>query len=136
MDVNIFKLAATKKLRFPTPVGELTVEQLYDLPLQHATSVSLDGLAIATNMALKDLSGVESFVTGKVNPAVGELELRLEIVKDVIADKIALREAAERRKSNAQKRRKLLDALDARENADMAGKSREELLKELEEIGD
>lgn len=134
-DVNIFKEAARLKLRFETHVGGISAEQLFDLPLVHKSPMCLDAVAKGISIELKSLSE-HSFVEVKPDPRRGELELKLEIVKDVIADKLASKATAEKRKENAEKRRQLLDALATRESQELAGKSKEELLKELEAIGD
>ena len=46
--MNLFEIASRKKLRIPTTKGDLTVEQLWDLPLK-STGLSLDKIAIDLN---------------------------------------------------------------------------------------
>ena len=64
--------------------GQLTTEQLWDLPLQARSSLDLNTVAVEVNRELKGLAE-ESFVETRSNPRRGELEIMLEIVKFVIA---------------------------------------------------
>lgn len=116
---NLFEMAARKKLRFFTAMGALSVEDLYDLPLEYTEAareklrdpereVSLDKLAVDTYKRIEATGGtVVSFVRTKpIEPAeVKEDKLRLDILKEVIstlkteqADKIKKAEEAEARK--------------------------------------
>lgn len=127
--MNILHLAAKKKFRFNSPVGALSVEQLFDLPLRAKGGLDLDGVA---KLASKELKAVteESFVDA---PAAGkaDLEAKLEIVKFVIADKQADAEEAKNREARAATKAKLLNALDHRETAELSKKSAAQLRKEL-----
>ena len=58
--MNLFEIASRNKLRVPTTKGDLTVEQLWDLPLKSANGLSLDSIAIALNKQLE--SSATSFV--------------------------------------------------------------------------
>ena len=51
--MNLFEIASRNKLRVPTTKGDLTVEQLWDLPLKSANGLSLDSIAIALNKQLE-----------------------------------------------------------------------------------
>lgn len=130
-----FELASRKKLRFPSPVGELTTEQLWDLPLVSNVKgkVSLDAVARAVNANLKAVTE-ESFVTVSSNPAKATYELQLEILKHIIAVKQDEIARAKDRAEKAEKRRVLLDALARKEEQEIGAKSKDELLKELAEL--
>lgn len=138
---NIFEKAARKKVRFPTVRGELTVEQLWDVPLTAAPAPTrdvkfdLDTIARTINSDLKSVSE-ESFVNTKVDPRKEVYELQLEIVKHIIAVKIAEHEAAKKKAQNAEKRRAIVEAIAARESTDLASKSKDDLLKELAALED
>lgn len=93
-NISIFEAALRGKFRFPSPKGELTVENLFDLPLTSRTGLDLDSIAKAINAELKK-SAEESFVEA-VSPRNQELFLKLEIVKNIIKSKQD--EAAERRR--------------------------------------
>ena len=135
--MNIFEIATRKKLRFNSDVGALTTEQLWDLPLlrQRGQGADLDRVARVVAAELRDVA-TESFVQVSTSPQQADLEVKLEIVKHVIAAKQAQAEAVRRRAENAEKRRKLLDALESAEAREMSALSKEDLLKRLAEIDD
>ena len=74
----MYKQAAQKKIRFTALGGSLTVEDLFDLPLQ-GDDMSLDLLARRINRSIRDESE-DSFVTKDKTPKLVSLELQLEIV--------------------------------------------------------
>lgn len=132
--MNIFERASRNKLRFDSRVGPLTVEQLWDLPLVSGKgTLSLNEVGMLVQRAIKSVE-TESLVETRPNVEAIQLELRLDIIKHVIASKQADAEATAKRAANIEKRSKLLNALADAENRELAGKSREELLKELEAI--
>ena len=129
--MEICERASRMKLRFPTLVGDITTEQLWDLPLTgRANQPDLDKTARAVNTALKSVTE-ESFVDIKPNPLKVQLELALEIVKHVIAAKVAAAEAAKKAMETSQRKQKLLAALAAKEDIELTGKSRAELEAEI-----
>lgn len=83
--MSLIEVAVRNKYRFQTNQGLVSVEDLYDLPLQSVRGSSLDQIAISLNKQIKAL-GEESFVG---DTPVGSVELnnKLEIVKQVIAIK-------------------------------------------------
>ncbi|MCG7629045.1 hypothetical protein MHM88_14635 [Epibacterium sp. MM17-32] len=134
--MNIFEKASRQKLRFPSVRGELTAEQLWDLPLTSAANnkADLDTIARNVNGELKSLSE-DSFVQTKPDPRKPTLELQLDILKHIIASKLKDAEEAKTAAQKVAKRRKILEALADREEQELAGKSKEELLAELEALG-
>ena len=133
---DIFEKASRRRpvLRFPSTQGDLTTEQLWDLPLKGKGSrTDLDVLAIATARDLKELAEF-SFVDAKPDPRKEELELRLDILKRVIevkkAEALAALEAAKR----GERKQKILEALEKVEGSELAAKSKEELLAELNSL--
>lgn len=125
---NIFEQAVKQKLRFQSDRGLLTTEQLYDLSLQ-----ALDKVARAVNTELKSVTE-ESFVSIRPNPLKDELTLKLDVLRQVIADLMAAQAAKELRAERAAKRRLLLETLEAKENDELKNLSKEEILKKLEEL--
>jgi hypothetical protein len=132
-EVNLFLLAAKRKYRFDSVRGALTVEQLFDLPLTSRSDFDLDTVARSVNAELKAL-GEESFVQPANNIGRLELSRKLDIVKLIIAEKQAAAAANEARVVKAEKRRKILEALDVKENEALTSASREDLLKKLAEL--
>ena len=95
---NMFETATRSKLRFASSRGELSVEQLWDVPLRARTGddFNLDAVAKAANKVLKGLTE-ESFVSTERTPAVARAETALELIKYVIATKLAEEKAAAKR---------------------------------------
>lgn len=130
---NIFELASKAKLRFTTMRGEMSTEVLWDLPLQSKSGFDLDSTAKDVNARLKAVTD-ESFVNTKANPAKAELELKLEIVKHIIAVKQA--ENADRLAAaeRAAKKTKLIEVLSRKQDAALEQLSPEEIQKQIEEL--
>lgn len=136
--MNVFERAARNKYRFSSVKGELTVEQLWDLPLvdnrvTRDVKADLDTVARTINSELKSMAE-ESFVNLKPDPRKGHLEAKLEIVKHIIASKLADQQAAEKRANTIEKRRRLVEALAAKEAQEMTQMSKDDILKQLEEL--
>lgn len=121
-----FKKAARLKLRFPSIKGLLSVEQLYDLPLTSKAGFDLDSVAKAINSDLR-LASEDSFVNTKPNLAKDLNQLCLDLVKEVIADKIAENEANAKAVANRHEREKLLTVLEGKKDAALANLSEAEL---------
>lgn len=132
--MDIYKIAAQQAFRFPSVRGALTVEQLYSLPLKGDVSFDLDTIARAINTELKGVTQ-ESFVEETENdPKKSRLTVMLDIVKDVITTKKAESAAARNRLQRAVDRKKILDAIGAKKDAQLTTASLEELEKKLAEL--
>lgn len=132
--MNIFEKAARLKIRFSSGQGMISVEDLFDLPLTSTVrgKANLDDIGKVILRALKTTE--EESLVNPSAPADDMLKLQLEIVKHVI--KVKQDANAERllAKEKAEKKQRILALLADKENEEMAGKSKEELLKELEEL--
>lgn len=131
--MNIFEQASRLALRFDSSKGQLTTEQLWDLPLTSRHGFDLDSVAKAANGQLKALTE-ESFVQTKGSPQKAVAELRLELVKHVIAVRLQEAEDAKVKADKAVMKQKLLDALANKQDAELAGLSTEELQKRIAEL--
>lgn len=134
MNTKIFYQALRKRLRFSTATGELTTEQLWEIPLTSSKGVSLDTIAKSTHRTLKDMDE-ESFVTAVKNPEKGLLELKLDILKEVI--RIRQEEIAELSEATNKKQLKqqLTDILAQKQQKSLLDLSEEEIQKKLKELG-
>lgn len=132
--MNIFEQATRKALRFPSNRGELSVEQLWSLPLTSKSGFDLDSVARSVNGMLKSVTE-DSFVTTRENPAKSSYELQLDVVKHVIAVKLA--EEAENKAASTRRARKaqLMELLAQKEQEELKGKTKEEILAEIEALG-
>lgn len=130
MTTNIFEYAARNKLRFASPRGEFTVEQLWDVPLRSRDGFHLDAVAKAASRALKEVSE-ESFVETSKTPEHARREAALEVVKHVIQTKLAEEEAAKKRADNKSKKEALLQALAEKQAGKLSAMSEKELQRQI-----
>lgn len=134
MEQNIFEKATRCKLRIESPKGQLTVEQLWDLPLTSAKGASLDGVGQIVQRELRELRE-DSLVETKPSPRKAVLSLSLELIKHVIAVRQAENAAARDAALVADERKKLLGALEAKQGEKLSGMSEEDIQARLAELG-
>ena len=127
--MSIFVRASKLKLRFATTKGALSTEELWDLSLE-----SLDVIAKKVNKELKDTEE-ESFI-GKKTSANTLLNLKLEILKYVIQVKLEEKDKATARAEKNAKLARLKDLYANKADAELEGKSKEEIAKMIEELGE
>lgn len=121
---NKFIQATRLKLRFSTAVGVLSVEDLWDLPLESKNKVNLDSIAIALHRELKDTKE-ESFISkSRANPI---LEMKLDIVKYIIEVKLQEAEDKAKAKVKSEQRAKIADLIEEKQNESLKALSLEEL---------
>ena len=111
MDLELLLKVNRKAFRFPSTRGDLTFEELWNLPLQSTKGgFSLDAVAQTLHAESLKNEGV-SFVTQAVSPEAAHATERLEVVKYVIATKLAENKAKLEREAKAQAKRNLVDLL-------------------------
>ena len=130
---NLFLQATREKFRFESNKGDLSVEQLWDLPLTSRTGFDLDTVAKTVNADLK-ASNEESFVNVNNNPAVSRLQAKLEIVKAIIEVKLAQAEATKKRAEKAAERQRLMEVLHSKKDQELQGLSVEEIERRLSQL--
>ena len=130
---NLFLQATREKFRFESSKGDLSVEQLWDLPLTSRTGFDLDTVAKAVNANLKS-SNEESFVNVSNNPAVSRLQAQLEVVKAIIEVKLAQAEATKKRAEKAAERQRLMEVLHSKKDQELQGLSVEEIERRLSQL--
>ena len=130
---NLFLQATREKFRFQSNKGDLSVEQLWDMPLTSRTGFDLDTVAKAVNSDLKG-ANEESFVNTTNNPAVSRLQNKLEVVKAIIEIKLAEAEAAKKRAEKAAERQRLMEVLHSKKDQELQGLSVEEIEKRLAQL--
>ena len=128
----MFELAARKKLRFNSPKGLLSVEDLWDLPLTSGTKANLDDIARYLHSELKDES--ISFVTPPSKAADGDTALAFEIVKHIIKVRLDENEAKRTATERSEKRQQLLALIAQKETEQLAGQPLEDLRKMAESL--
>lgn len=132
-EINVFEYATRNKLRFASSRGELTAEQLWDVPLRSSDGFNLDALARAANKDHKDATE-ESFVATERTSAHVKLEMKLETVKHVISVKLAEEAKAKARAENKAKKEKLLEILAEKQAGRLSALSEKEIKKQIAEL--
>lgn len=131
----MFEIATRTKLRFQSTKGELSIEQLWDVPLRSKDDFNLDTVAKTVNKALKTISE-ESFVSTKKSTAQTKQEMALDIVKYVIQTKLDEEDAAATRAANKVKKEKLLAILAEKQDGKLSELSEKELQKQIAALSD
>ena len=138
--MNYFEQATRSKYRYETKRGLLSTEDLWDLPLEGATS--LDGIAVALHAKIKAGEAV-SFVK-RVN-ALAQLEFnenqakfnenqaKFNIVKHIIDVRLAEEAAVETAQADRQRQQRILELIADKKDGELASKSLEELTAMLEQ---
>lgn len=124
--MNMFEYAAKTQLRFDSVQGQLTVEDLWDLPLVHKTRANLDDVAKTCHRALKAFEE-ESFVAPIKQVGVQSATIRLDIVKHIIEVKLKEIEANKAAMANRAKKQRILEIISNKQDEALSSKSLEEL---------
>lgn len=122
--MNIFERAIRNKLRFPSNKGELTTEQLFDVPLRSTNGFNLDSVARSINSRLKE-SQATSFVDTEA--ADDKLQLQMDVVLAVIDDKKRREAAAEKAAATLAQKKLYEQALAKKKLEEIESMSAEEL---------
>ena len=124
---KLYEKALRNKYRFQTDKGYVNVEQLWDLNLEQ-----LDVIAQQVAEVLEK-SSTKSFIKKKTT-ASEELYNKLEILKHLIATKLAEANEAEEREVRRQKAARIEEIIRQKKDDDLAGKSIQELTAMLDEL--
>lgn len=133
-DQNLFLEATRKKYRFQSERGELNVEQLWEIPLTSRNGFNLNAIAILVNNELKSLTE-ESFVETKSDPNRSILQGKLDVLKAIIAIRQAESKAAADKFAADALKKRLKDAIAAKEEEELLSGSVEDLRAQLAALG-
>jgi|TARA_R110000851_G_C12795186_1_gene536794 hypothetical protein len=105
----MFDTVTRNKIRFNTNKGMVSVEDLWDMPLQAKNNFDLDTVAkaIAADIRKND---EDSFIATATKSSVADV-LKLDVVKHIIAFKIAENAAKTKRVGDAARRAQLQTAI-------------------------
>jgi len=126
--MNIFEHASKLKLRFTMNKGEVSTEELWDLPL-----TNLDTIAKTVNKKLKEEGSEESFIEKRTTKDK-ELELKLEVLKHIISVRLEEKEASKKKSERDAQVALLKNLLTEKKTEELKGLSSEEIIKKLEEL--
>ena len=130
MSDNIFEYASRNKIRFFSSRGELSAEQLWDVPLRSNDDFNLNMVAKYTNNAMKKLNE-ENFVQSKRTSQHMRLETAFEIVKHIIEVKLLDEASAKKRADNKMEKEKLLAILAEKQDGKLSTLSEKELQRRI-----
>ena len=132
-NINLFEYAVRNKLRFASARGEISVEQLWDVPLKSKDDFDLNDIARRANRALKDATE-ESFVAVTRTTEHTRLEIRFAIAKYVIAAKEAEEAAAKKRADNRAEKEQLLALLAEKQLGKLSKLSEKDIQKRIVDL--
>jgi hypothetical protein len=118
---NIYKQAIRKHVRFEFK-GLRSVEELWDLNLQQLDSI-FKALSVQRQAISETLLSIKDAETT-------ELDLKIEIVRDVVATLLKEKEDREEAANNAARKQKILAAISRKKDDELANLS----VAELEEL--
>ena len=121
-----FEIAVRNKYRFPFK-GNISVEDLWDLSMS-----DLDKVYKALNTQKKQSEEDSLMVTH--NPETTEVQIKIDIVRHIYAEKVAEKEARERAAENSAKRQRIMQILANKQDAALENMSEEELKAMLSEM--
>lgn len=128
--MSIFEKASRTALRFESIKGPLTVEDLWLIPLTSATGkVNLDDIARGLFLKLQSTANI-SFVK-KEEKADEQTQLGFDIVKHIIDVRVTEQEAASVKRANTEKKQKLLELLDRKQNEALSQLTEDELRAQI-----
>lgn len=126
--MSMFEKATRQSLRFDTAKGQLSVEDIWQLPLTSKSGVSLDAIAVDLYKKLQNEN--VSFV-GATTSNNASLQLKFDIVKHIIDVRKAENEAAATAAATAARRQQILALIEQKKNEQLSGLSVDELEKLL-----
>ena len=131
---GLFEKATRLKIRFETVVGNLSVEDLWDLPLiSENGGPNLDDVAKRVNKQLKEVEE-ESFVVKTQNRQRDLLKLKLDIVKYIINTKLEEQKAREEEAVKKAKKEKILRIIQMKEEKELMDMDLDELKSMVESM--
>ena len=126
MEINIFEYAAKNAVRFNFR-GNITTEDLYKLRLDE-----LDDIYKELNRTRKAQTEESLLATRTASSTL--LDVKIELVKHIVADKQHERALAEEAFERKEKKQKLLALMAEKDDAALRALSKEDLQKALAEL--
>lgn len=117
--MNMFEFASKNKLRFPHK-GVISTEDLWDLSVKDLDSI------FKTLNAQKKQSEEDSLLSVKTKEDE-TLTMQIDIVKHIVARKLADVESAKEAKAVSEQKQKLMSIIEAKENEELHKKTPDEL---------
>lgn len=132
--MSMFEKASRLKLRFDTNKGQLTVDDLWDLPLTSQTGkANLDDVARSLHRQLKNDDNVSFVETNRRSDET--IQLKFDIVRHIIDVRLAEMKAASEARTIAQQKQMIMELIADKKVESLKSLSVEELENKLKEIG-
>ncbi len=130
---EMFEVATRKKLRLGTDKGDITIEDVWDLPLTSSNNrPNLDDIARGLHRQLKNDDNVSFGVKDrKSNP---DIQLKFDLVKHIIDVKLAENESAAKERANKEQKQKILAIVAEKQDEGLKNMSVEDLLKMIDAL--
>lgn len=122
---DLFERATRQKLRFETVAGNISVEDVWSLPLSRG-KVNLNDLAKELNKEIKTFEE-EDFVNKTSNSKNEDIKLKFDIILHVIKYQTEQAEAKEKATLTLEKRRSIQALIEKKESQQLENLSIEEL---------
>lgn len=129
----MYKKAAQQKLRIATSRGNLSVEQLFDLPKEEIADLARAYRRAIAEKRGDNADGELDFLRPAEQQGETPEELAFRLLKDIYLTKQAAEDDDRRRTKARQNNRKLLEIIARKQDQELEGKSIEELEAMLEE---
>jgi hypothetical protein len=127
--MSIFEQAVKAKLRFATPIGNISAEDLWDLPITSSNKahITLKDIAVSLQNQINatPTAALDFFDTATtVDPMV---QLRFDIVKHIVLEKQAENKLKSEAKVKETQRAEIQELIKLKKQEQLSGKSLEEL---------
>lgn len=131
---NLFIIASRKAYRFKTGAGQLSVEQLWELPIKSNHGISLSSIAEKLYSQIKPTAELAWLGTTTDDAEQEDLKNKLEIVRFIVETRRAEALAQQELESRKQLLAKLRAEQARRKEESLTGQSDEELAKLIAEL--
>lgn len=128
-DLNLFEWATKNKVRFDIDRGKITVEELWVIPLESTSSVSLQSIAQGLYRKINEMEEL-NFVK-KSTRSDTEVKRKFELVKYIIDARVEEKEKKEDQLKKKENDELIRSLIREKELDDLRNKSPEELRKML-----
>ena len=125
--INIFQYAAKHKLRFPYK-GSITVEDLYALPVEELDKIY--------KVLKREAKAADEESLLEANKKDKDLEVKIEIIKNIVEEKQAAAEKAKKAVETKAKKQRIMEAIAKKDEEAMDSATKEELQQMLAELDD
>lgn len=131
--MTMFEVATRVKVRFLSVKGELSIEQLWDVPLRANDNYNLNEIAKSISRNLHGMQE-ENFVDGAPSAKLAKEQMKLDIVKHVIATKQEDERKAKDLADKRAERARLVEILANKQDEKLSGLSTEQIEKRIRAI--